>query len=177
MGGSPVRLLVVLLALFLSVQLARDAYSWFAYRDERDALRGMSGALEEAGVALMRTGLEVDSLRARVLEMDRQLDRSRAALEVYERQAVGGGIPADLYGAYRRDLDRYNAQVAERNAVLRTLEAEAVRNRAAAHRYNRLADSIRSLARRMGDPYYQVPSPAELAVKHGLKPRPMAPKQ
>ena len=34
--------------------------------------------------------------------------------------------------------------------------------------YNRLADSILTLGRKMGEPYIAIPSPADVGVRHGL---------
>ena len=61
--------------------------------------------------------------------------------------------------------------VRRRNDKLGEWRAVVESNHAAADRYNLLADSMRSVAARMGDPYYAVPSPVELAVAHGIRPR------
>ncbi|HET7321060.1 MAG TPA: hypothetical protein VFI96_01035 [Longimicrobiaceae bacterium] len=167
---EPARIVVIILALFAAVEVGRDAYRWVAYRGERASMRALSPALEISGLNVMRSGLRVDSLRARIDARDRVLDRMRAEIDRYEKQSAGEGVPEEVYESYRSTIEAYNSQVAERNGWLRELQEALRRNAVAAERYTTLADSMRSLAVRMGDAYYQVPTPSELALKHGLRP-------
>jgi hypothetical protein len=167
---EPARLLFLILALFVAVELGQDAYRWIAYRGERAQLRDIGPVLDSAGVAMVRGDLRIDSLRAVIAGRDRELDRMSKSLDRYTSHSVDGSVPIQIYGAYRRDLARYNHSVDERNRLIREYQLVSGRRSDAAQRYYLLADSMRALAKRMGDPYYEVPLPAELAVKHGVRP-------
>jgi hypothetical protein len=99
---------------------------------------------------------------------DAALEAELRALRRFDRMARGGALPTEIYARYRADLDRHNLHVGERNERLRDWQAILARNHAAVDRYNVLADSIRDIATKMGEPYYAVPTPAEAAMERGL---------
>lgn len=162
--------LLLLVALVAVVNLGRQVYGWIAYADERASLQGLSERLEDAGLEVMRTQLSADSLRVQIQAMDSELGGRKQSVASFERFVRDGALPAHLYDAYRTELEGYNRQVQIRNARFARWKEVVVRNHAAVGRYNGLADSIRSLADQIGEPYFQIPSPVELAVKRGLVP-------
>jgi hypothetical protein len=163
--------IAVILALLVFARVAHQTYRWYAHDEERARIEALSALLEDVGLRVVTTQLAGDSLRALVEQMDRGLAGTRAAIAAYERHAVGGALPAHLYGAYRGDLDAHNRRVVERNARFEQWREAVGRNHAAVTRFNSLADSIRVAAAAMGEPYYSIPTPAEIALEHGLVPR------
>ena len=161
---------LAVLALVVVFKLANELYRWVAYSDERALLSDLSGAIDGAGVRVMRTQISADSLQEIVEDMDRGLDTARRAVAEFEGRSVDGAIPRRIYPAYRERLDAYNMAVRTRNARLAEWREVVESNHDASVRYNTLADSMRAVATRMGEPYYEVPSPIELAAKHGLRP-------
>jgi hypothetical protein len=168
---SRVESVLVVVALVAALKVAHELYRWVAYADERAQLRELTPAIDSAGVRVVRTQLQTDSLKSAIEALDRGLDSVRRAVAAYEGKSVDGKVPERLYPAYRRRLDAYNEAVRRRNDKLGEWRAVVESNHAAADRYNLLADSMRSVAARMGNPYYEVPSPVELAVAHGIRPR------
>lgn len=168
--------LLVLVGVLIAFKLSQQLYGWFAYADERVQLQELSVRLEDAGLSVMRTQLGADSLRAEIERMDRRLGEERRAVSAYDRHVRDGALPAHLYDAYRTELERYNRRVEERNALFNRWKEIVGGNHAAVGRYNALADSIRTLATRIGEPYFQIPSPVELAVKRGLVASPEGPR-
>jgi hypothetical protein len=165
--------LLFLLLVVIGVKLSDSLYRWVAYGPERAQVTQMRRELVDAGAGIMRTRQESDSMRTVLRHEDDELEREQHALRRYDDFAHDGALPADLYERYRRDLTRYNAHVAERNGKLGVWQEVQARNHSAVSRYNVLADSIRELATRMGDPYYAVPTPAEAAIERGvIKPEP-----
>ncbi|HEX2202160.1 MAG TPA: hypothetical protein VHG91_02625 [Longimicrobium sp.] len=165
--------LVFLLLVIGGVKLSEQLYRWAAYGDERAELKSLRGRLAESGAAIMRTGAEADSLRDEIRVEDEELEAEQRAVRRYNGYATNGALPHELYVRYREDLTRYNGHVAERNEKLRAWQEVVARKHAAVDRYNGLADSIRGVAERMGEPYYPVPTPLEAAVESGmLKPDP-----
>lgn len=161
----------MVLALLVAARVGHQTYRWYVHDDERARIHRLTADLEEAGLEVVKTQLAIDSLRAVVEEMDRELEGTRAAIAAYESHAVGGALPAHLYEAYRGDLAIHNRKVVERNARFDEWREAATRNHAAVTRYNALADSIRATAAEMGEPYYSIPTPAEIALERGLTPR------
>jgi hypothetical protein len=159
---------LAVLALVVVFKLANELYHWVAYADERSRLSDLSGAIDSAGVRVVRTQIAADSLQHVVEEMDRGLDGARRAVAEFEGRSVDGAIPRRIYAEYRKRLDAYNLAVRTRNARLAAWREVVESNHDASARYNTIADSMRAVATRMGEPYYEVPSPIELAVKHGL---------
>ena len=160
--------ILLVLGLIVAVKLGQQLYAWFAYADERAALQAISTRLESSGLEVIRTQLAADSLRGDIERMDRELGEKKQVVGSFERHVRDGALPAHLYDAYSAELQSYNRQVEQRNAKFGRWKEIVVRNHAAVGTYNALADSIRTLANRIGEPYFEIPSPVELAVKHGL---------
>lgn len=161
----------VILALLVFARVAHQAYRWYAHDEERARIEALTSQLKEVGLAVVTTQLASDSLRSLVEEMDRRLESTRAAIAAYERHSIGGALPAHLYGAYQGDLETHNRRVVERNEWFEQWRETVGRNHTAVSRYNALADSIRTTAAAMGEPYYSIPTPAEIALERGLAPR------
>lgn len=168
MWNTRTRFLLLVAFALLAMNLGRQGYRWIAYADEREELALLTTRLESAGLAVMQTQLLADSLRAGIEAADARLRQDRLALDRMERRAEGRGLPPALYDEYRYALERYNQQVLERNDRFQRWRGVVSRNHASVDLYNQLADSMRALGTRMGEPYLAIPSPAELAVRHGL---------
>lgn len=162
------RFLLVVALVIVALNVGRQVYRWLAYSDERADLRRVGVELDGYALAVVRTQLLADSLRRAIEQADDALRVEREALSVLERRADGHGLPPLLYDEYRRGLERYNAHVATRNATYERWRGVVERNHRAVEGYNLLADSMRGLGRLMGEPYISIPSPAEVAVRHGL---------
>jgi hypothetical protein len=162
------RFLLIVAALLIAANVGRQGYRWFAFADERADLRRLSAKLEATALAVMRTQILADSLRRTIETVDAGLGGDRQELSRVERRAEGDGLPPLLYDEYRRGLERYNARVVTRNRDFERWREVVSRNHRAVDGYNALADSIRGLGNRMGEPYIAIPSPAEVAVRHGL---------
>lgn len=159
---------LAVLVLVVVFKLANELYRWVAYADERSRLSQLTGAIDSVGVRVVRTQITADSLQHIVEEMDRGLDGARRGVAEFEGRSVDGAIPRRIYAEYRKRLDAYNLAVRTRNARLAEWRGVVESNHQASARFNALADSMRAVATRMGEPYYEIPSPIELAVKHGL---------
>ena len=165
--------LVFLVLVIVGVKLSEQLYQWAAFGEERAQLKELRGRLVVSGSAIMKTGAEADSIREEIRAEDTELESEQRAVRRYSGYATEGALPHELYVRYRDDLARYNLHVAERNAKLRDWQEVVERKHAAIDRYNGLADSIRGVAERMGEPYYAVPTPLEAAVESGMiKPLP-----
>ncbi|CAN5735657.1 hypothetical protein BH23GEM6_BH23GEM6_16550 [soil metagenome] len=158
---------LVLIAVIL-VKVGEEAYRWFAFPEQREQLREVDTRLEEAGYQLVRSQIRVDSLRTLVGQADENLMEGRSRLDSLEQYADRGTLPPGIYDRYRAELTRFNLSVAQRNAILNDLESAVRRNHAAVDRYNVLADSLRGIAASLGEPYYDVPSPVEMAARRDL---------
>jgi hypothetical protein len=158
------------LLIVVAFQSAKELYRWVAYRDERGRLRALTGTLETTGARVVATQSEAERLRRAIEARDRQLEDDRRVIARYEDRAVDGAIPEALYPAYRRHINEYNRKVGERNEWYAQWKRAVEANDRAVNRYDSLADTMRALAERMGDPYYNVPSPLELAARRGLLP-------
>lgn len=152
---------LLLLAAVL-VQLAHGAYRWFAFAEERAILRRLDPRMEVAGLEVVRTQLRVDSLRREILALDRELKAQ--GLEM-ERDDGNGGRRWSI-----REVEIYNRSVRERNRKVDEWRDAVEASRNAVSRYNRLADTIRLVAGRMGEQHYRIPTPAEAAQHLGLSP-------
>lgn len=162
------RVLLLIAALLLAISLGRQVYRWLAYADERDDLRRLGNDLEGAALAVMRSQLLADSLHLSIRGLDSELASERLELAALERRAKGGALPPRLYDDYREELRDYNRKVELRNGGYDRWREVVARNHRAVQSYNLLADSIRGIGSRIGEPYIAIPSPAEVAVRHGL---------
>jgi hypothetical protein len=160
-------LLIVALAV-LAFKLVAGLWQWFAYADERRVLYELRAEVVEAGSSLFVLQLRADTLRRALAADDAALEKRRHRVERYGRYTRDGGLPPGLYGAYRRELDEYNARVEWRNRRLRELEEILLLQEASAERYQALAERTRAHAARMGEPYFPLPLPVEAAAERGI---------
>ena len=170
--SSTVRFLLFVLLVVIGVKVSEQVYRVFAFADEREQVVVLREKLLDAGAGVEVARAEARRMRARLEEEDAKLEEEREHLERYERLAQDGRyLPADVYAAYKAELETYNRHVVERNALNRRLGDIQDRSMLAAESYDALADSIRDLAARMGEPYYSVPTPVEAAIQRGtIKP-------
>lgn len=164
------RPLLLLASVLLSGKLAVEGYRWVTYRSERAGLGEMRARVLDLGVEVVRSQARIDTLRRAIDGDDAILERKREAVDRYGRYARGGTLSPDRYAAYRRELKAYNEMVETRNRRFDRWRELRARSTLALERYSRLADSIRALAGRIGDPYYPVPLPIEAAAERGLVP-------
>lgn len=164
---SRLHFFLLFLTVVVAVNLARQGYGWVAYADERAELRRLAVRLDSAGLTVVRTSVEAARLREVIEEADGWLADQRRELDRVERRAAGGGVPPTLYDGYLRTLERYNERVNERNDRFERWREVVTANHHAVDRYNALADSMRAVGARMREPYIDVPSPAEVAARHG----------
>lgn len=166
------RFLLLMLALAVVLLVGRELYRYVAYGDERRLLIALREQVVDAGASVTRTRQQSDSLRTLVEGADQELEREVRILRRYNRQARGGLLPPDVYERYARDRARYEEVLARRNGWFEEWRGVIGRNHTAVDRYNLLADSIRSVAGRIGDPYFPVPLPIEAAAERGIVVRP-----
>ena len=167
MKSTPRFMLMVLLVV-VGVKLSEQLYRWVAYRDERKQVGEIRERLLDSGAELTLARAESRRQREEVEEHDRGLEVERRSLMRYNRYSAHGYLPASVYGPYKKELERYNRHVVERNSQLRRYQQTHGRYAAAVDLYNARADSVRNLAARMGETYYSVPSPLEAAVQRGV---------
>ncbi len=172
--SSTARFLLFVLLVVVGVKLSEQVYRLVAFADERAQVVVLRERLLDAGARLEAARAEARRVRARLEEEDARLEEEHEHLQRYERLAQDGRyLPADVYAAYKAELETYNRHVVERNALNRRLGDLQDRSMVAGESYTALADSIRDLATRMGEPYYSVPTPVEAAIQRGtIKPEP-----
>ena len=162
------QVLLAMLGLIVTFLVGRELYYWVAYREEREEIVALRVQVVDAGARVTTTRQQLDSLRAVLSEVDRRLDREIRVLRGYERRARHRLLPPDVYQEYLRDRTRYEEVLRERNQVMRHVSGVLGDNHTAVGRYNPLADSIRAVAVRIGEPYYRVPLPIEAAAERGI---------
>jgi hypothetical protein len=168
MWRSRVGALLAVVALLVGVKLAQEGYRWYAYEDEREQIREMTARLEELGYRVIRSQLAADSLRGIIERTDARLEEERRRMEGYERRATLGALDMSGLERYRMELDAHNRSVTDRNRRLVVWQEVIAENHQVVSHYNSLADSIRAVAASMGEPYYDVPAPVEMAARRGL---------
>lgn len=168
MRGQRIAALLALAGALILGKVAQQVYRWYAFREERAQLGALRVELVDAGADLFRVQARLDTLHREIAREDSVLRVEEKRVTRYDRYAKDGELTEGLYGVYRRDLDRYNEHVRDRNtrfeAWRRAIGAESV----AVARYNLLSDSVSRIAARMGDPYYPIPRPVEAAAERGL---------
>lgn len=162
--------LAIVMALLVAAKVGHQTYRWYAHDEERARIESLTGELEDVAIEVVSSQMVADSLRDSIQASDEELEAARAAIAAYEAHAVGGALPVHLYEPYRRELEAHNRRVVARNRSFERWRAAVDRNRAAVTRYNALADSIRMTAAEMGEAYYSIPTPAEVALERGIRP-------
>ena len=161
------RTFVLLSALLLVVglRIGHQLFSWRQHAPERDLLVSLEAELEDAGVGVITTQIASDTLQEAIEAADVELGRGRQLLDNLERRSSFRGS-ADA--TYLRELRAFNQKVAARNRIVEDWRIVVGSNHEYVDRYNLLADSIRSVANRMGEPYYPIRTPAEIATSRGI---------
>jgi hypothetical protein len=160
--------LVALLSFVAAIKLGQQLYRWAAFGEERARISALDSSLQEAGLGVISTQVRSDSIRAVIASIDEQLTVSRDRLDRYERQAAERSISTSTERAYRRELADHNANIRRRNQLFREWADIIDVNHVHVERYNTIVDSIRGLAADMGEPYYPILSPAEIASRNGV---------
>jgi hypothetical protein len=166
--SSPARFLLFVLLAVIGVKASEQLYRYVAFRDERQQVAVLQERLLDAGAQLELARGEHHAAREALEGEDRRLERERQRLMRLQRAVEEGPFSVAQYDQYRNALETYNRHVVERNG--RSQSYQGVRDRwvTSVESYVSLADSVRELAHRMGEPYYSVPTPLEAAVARGV---------
>jgi len=160
--------LLAMLAVLLVIgvfKVAQQIYHFYLFSDERAALMELEREVEEAGLGVIQTQLQADSLRDAIEQADAELLVGRLELDRVEQQFLRAPVTRAAELSYRDRLAEYNDRVAHRNDLYRVWRIAVDANHRYVERYNLLVDSIRTVAAAMGEPYYPVLSPAEMTVR------------
>ena len=166
MKASPARFLLFVLLVIVGLKASEQLYGVVAFGDERREVRRLLGQLAAVGGEMVAVSAQMDSLRERLAGDDAVLEGELASLQRYYRQSRHNRIPLEIYPDYMAELTRYNLHVESCNALQRRWQELRAQRESLAVRYGGAADSIQALAVRMGEPFYQVPTPAEAAAGH-----------
>ncbi|MEX2584173.1 MAG: hypothetical protein WD766_12920 [Gemmatimonadota bacterium] len=158
----------VVLLLIAGFRVGQQVYRWYVYADERAEIGRVEVELQEAGRGVVRTQIAADSVRIRIEEIDRELAARRVQLGRHERQLLSSRSSDVAATTYRSEFRDYNERVAARNELFREWGSIIGANHEHVARYNLMVDSVRALAASMGELYYPVLSPAEIAERDGL---------
>lgn len=165
-----IRIFFLFTFALIAVELAHDVYRLYAFGGERAQLYVLNQMVDAAGVEVVKTQLQEDKLRQQIEVLDATLEGSRGAFGVYDDLVREGSLSTPAYQDYRALIARYNDRVAVRNTWHARWQRAVRSNHDAVRRYNELSEEIRSIAARMGEHHYNIPSPVEAAVKSGLRP-------
>lgn len=159
--------LVAALLLLAGAKIGQQIYRWYAFAPERAAIARLEGELENAALGVVATQVRADTLQRFLESLDLELRDARGKLDLVERGARAGRVDGADATLYFRELQRYNDQVVRRNELFQQWRETLENNHRFVDRYNLTADSIRTLAEAMGEPYYPIRTPAEIAVIRG----------
>lgn len=164
-GRARTLVLLATVVLVIGGRIGYQLLNWYRSAPDRELLISLEAELEDAAVGLITTQVASDTLKEAIESADIDLGRSRQLLDNLEaRPGFRGGADA----TYLRELREFNRKVAARNRMVEDWREAVANNHTHVDRYNLLADSIRSVARRMGEPYYSVRTPAEIATARGV---------
>jgi hypothetical protein len=160
--------LLFFIALVVAVQIAEHLYRWYVHRDERAQLAVLREELIDVGAEMIEAQLAVEHIRAEIQMLDSEGERWR--VRAFPQGSPRPAPPATRWAARPDDEehDRIQARILERNRQLDDLSVVVSRRNSAAARYYLLADSLRSVAQRVRDPYFAIPLPAEAATARGI---------
>ena len=163
------RFLVVAVTLLLIIggRIGWQYYSWYQHAPERAMLVELETELEDAAVGVIMTQVRADSIREAIDGTDAELERGRVLLRNLESRAAAYRSDSP----YMRERGAFNERVNARNRMVEEWRANVSDNHHYVDRYNLLADSMRSIAGRMGEFYYPIRSPAEIATARGVQAR------
>jgi hypothetical protein len=160
-------LLVFLLAV-ATIQVLEGVFLWYSFREERVQLTQLREELVDEGADMIRAQLEAERIRGAIAAADSLLHQRRQEVDPQGQRARAATRSWTAYHAHAEGIDAFNREVRRRNERLGELNAVVMRRNAAAARYYLLADSIRTLAVRAGEPYFSVPIPAQAAAERGI---------
>ena len=158
---------VAVLTVLGVAKLGQHLYRWQAHAPERASIAELEVRLEDVALRIVDSQIRAASLREELETLDAELEADRDRLDLFEADASDGALRVGASRGYRIALDQYNQNVVERNARFGAWRRTLEDNRLYVDSYNAIADSIRGHAERMGDPYYPIRSPAEIAVARG----------
>lgn len=165
---SPARFLFFVLLAVIGVKASEQVYRYVAFRDERAQVAVLQERLLDAGAQLELARVEHHASRAALEAEDARLERERERLMRLQQRVEDGPFSEAGYDQYRAALETYNRHVVERNGRAHAYQEVRDRWAAAVESYVTRADSLSELARRMGEMYYNVPTPLEAAVARGV---------
>lgn len=157
-------MVVATLVLVAGGRIGWQYYQWYRHAPERDLIVVLQSELEDAAVGVITTQITSDTLQQNIEAADVQLGRGRVLLDNLERRLA----PTRADEAYMRQLKEFNQRVSIRNQMVDDWRMVVASNHEYVDRYNLLADSMRSVADRMGEPYYPIRTPAEIATARGV---------
>ena len=142
--------------------LVSIGWAWFRWR---------SAAPERAAWASVQRDLEIqsariDSLKQVLARMEATLAADKRAIASagerlghWERQSANGGMPANDYRRYEREIERHNAAVESHNLELAAIRRTWAEYSTTVDAYNALADSANELQRRAVQEGIQLSTP------------------
>jgi hypothetical protein len=165
---SPARFLLFLMLAVVGVKMSEQLYRFVAFRDEREQVRVLRDRLLDAGASLELARAERGHARDALEAEDGRLEVERHRLMRLQHGLEDGDVSQAEYDRYRAALEGYNGHVMERNGHYQRYQEIRDHWIASVEGYASLADSMRDIATRMGEPYYAVPTPLEAAVARGV---------
>lgn len=159
--------LAAALAVLGVFRLGEQLYSWHVFAPERAEISHLEEDLERAALGVIATQVRADTLRKALQALDLELRQARGRVDLAERDARDGSPAEATASEYRQALGSYHRRVSQRNALFRSWRQTLEENQKNVIRYNQLVESIRELAERMGEAYYPIRTPAEIAVLRG----------
>lgn len=163
-----IRFVLLVVGALAALVLGREVYRWYAFQEERRALVGLREEVVDAGAEIIRSRVRLDTVTQRMDSVSAVVRQHEVTLRRYRRYVRDGMLPTDIYADYEQDRVRFEAAARERDAWQRRFAELAGRERGAVRRYNVLADSMRVLADRIGEPYLRIPAPIEAAAERGV---------
>ncbi len=157
--------MLTIVALVAALKLSQQLYRFVVERDERLEIARMEDEIEEAGYGIIITQLQADSLREVIDSLDAEIEQVRAELDEVERRLANGEGSNIVELSYRQRINAYNRRVRERNELYGRWRTIADSNSTYVRRYDALFDSIRTATTALGEPYYPIPTPAEIMAR------------
>jgi hypothetical protein len=152
---------LLLLALLVVVRVGMEARDWWAHGPDRREFSNQRQELVSAGYQLIVERARADTLRRIIEAHDSRLAAQVEQLDRFGRRATDGLLPHHLYPSYREALAEYEDEVERRNDEYERWMGVYARYQAQLGRYRALADSLLHTARRIGEEYPSIPTPAE----------------
>lgn len=152
----------IFLLLTLALACAALALRWVLWRGQAPERAAWTALQREIGAASTR----IDSLKLLLADLDARLEVDKRALasagerlRLWERQAVGGTLPAREHRQYLREIERHNEAVSAHNGVLSEMRRVYAEYSALVDTHNVLVDSANALQRRAVQEGIQLPAP------------------